>query len=172
MSQVIPQTVLTDLKARYAEPHRAYHSWTHIADLLEQFAQNRATIGQPVAVELAVLFHDAIYDPRSATNEADSAALLARTMQERTAERDLACASALILATHRHTTDDVSAEWLDDAKLFLDMDLAILGADEKRFDAYDAAIRQEYAFVPIEDYCKRRGAILRRFLERPRLYLT
>jgi predicted metal-dependent HD superfamily phosphohydrolase len=172
MAPAVPDDVMDELKARYAEPHRAYHGWPHIADLLQQFAANKPVIRRPLAFELAVLFHDAVYDPRSSTNEADSAALLALRMQAHTPLEELLCAHDLIMATHQHMLAAVRPEFADDARLFLDMDLSILGADQQRFDAYDAAIRQEYSFVPIETYRERRRAVLRRFLDRPRLFLT
>jgi predicted metal-dependent HD superfamily phosphohydrolase len=48
----------------------------------------------------------------------------------------------------------------------------ILGAGDERFDEYDAAIREEYSFVPIDTYRERRAEILKSFLARPRIYLT
>jgi len=85
---------------------------------------------------------------------------------------DIACGRDLILATHKHTISAVDRRFVADAELFLDMDLSILGADEERFDDYDAAIREEYSFVPIKTYRQRRAEILKSFLQRPRLYLT
>jgi len=168
----ITDDVMNDLKVRYAEPQRAYHTWAHISDMLEQFAANRALIKQPSAFKMAVLFHDAIYNPRSASNEADSAALMRERMKDRASEQDVMCAQELILATQKHMTETTRTDFIEDARLFLDIDLSILGADEARFKAYDAAIRKEYSFVPIEEYCARRSEILQRFLDRPRLYFT
>lgn len=85
---------------------------------------------------------------------------------------DIACGKDLILATHKHTTAAVDSRFTADAELFLDMDLSILGAAETRFDEYDAAIREEYSFVPIATYRERRAEILKTFLTRTRLYLT
>lgn len=172
MADGVPDEVMADLKARYAEPQRAYHTWSHIADLLQQLAANLPAIRNPVAFELAVLFHDAVYDPRSSTNEADSAALLAAQMKQHAPTADLLCAHDLILATRHHMLNAVRPEFAEDARLFLDMDLSIFGADRERFDAYDVAIRQEYSFVPIETYRQRRRDVLQRFLARPRLFLT
>jgi predicted metal-dependent HD superfamily phosphohydrolase len=169
---MIPGTVIDDLKRRYAEPGRAYHNWTHIEELLAQFDANARRIEHPLAFRLAILFHDAIYDPRAADNEARSAALFEATMREAASADDIACGTELILATHKHTTSAVQGRFVADAALFLDMDLSILGAGEARFDDYDAAIRAEYDFVPIATYRERRAAILKTFLERPRLYLT
>jgi predicted metal-dependent HD superfamily phosphohydrolase len=169
---VIPAAIIEDLKRRYAEPGRVYHNWTHIEALLAQFDVNAAAINHPFAFRLAILFHDAVYDPRAPDNEALSAVLLESTMSGAAGSDDIMCGKDLILATHKHTTSAVHSRFVADAELFLDMDLSILGASEARFDEYDAAIREEYSFVPIATYRERRAAILKTFLERPRLYLT
>jgi predicted metal-dependent HD superfamily phosphohydrolase len=169
---VIPDEVIEDLKRRYAEPQRAYHNWTHIDELLAQFDVNVHALNHPFAFKLAILFHDAIYDPRASDNEARSAELLESMMKETAGTDDIACAKDLILATHKHTTSAVGRSFVSDAELFLDMDLSILGAGEERFDDYDAAIREEYRFVPLDTYRERRAEILKSFLARPRLYLT
>jgi predicted metal-dependent HD superfamily phosphohydrolase len=172
MPATIPEPVMDDLKARHAEPQRAYHTWAHIADMLQQYEAARPLLSHPFAFRLAVLFHDAIYDPKSATNESDSAKLLRTTMGHLAPEMDISCAEALILATQKHTPAMVQPPFLSDAQLFLDIDLSILGADEGRFDRYDGAIRQEYAFVPLQTYCEKRAEILQGFLDRPRIYFT
>jgi predicted metal-dependent HD superfamily phosphohydrolase len=169
---VIPAKTIDDLKRRYAEPHRAYHNWTHIEELLAQFDVKAGALTYPSAFKLAILFHDAIYDPRASDNEARSSLLLEQMMSGTANTDDIVCARDLILATHKHTTSAVASRFVGDAELFLDMDLSILGAGEKRFDEYDAAIREEYSFVPIETYRQRRAEILKSFLERPRIYLT
>jgi predicted metal-dependent HD superfamily phosphohydrolase len=164
--------IITDLQRRYREPGRAYHNWRHIGELLAQFDSRAETIEHPFAFKLAILFHDAIYDPRASDNEAQSATLFETTMAETAGVDDIACGRDLILATHKHTTSAVDRRFVADAELFLDMDLSILGATEARFDDYDAAIREEYSFVPIATYRERRAEILKTFLARPRLYLT
>ncbi|KXX79071.1 hypothetical protein MMYC01_203041 [Madurella mycetomatis] len=57
-----------------------------------------------------------------------------------------------------------------DAAMFLDMDLSILGADERTFDEYEAAVRKEYNFVAEDVWREGRMAVLKRFGERERIY--
>jgi predicted metal-dependent HD superfamily phosphohydrolase len=74
----------------------------------------------------------------------------------------------MILATPAH-----EAENLDfDGRLFLDLDLEILGADEKIYGEYKKAIRREYSFVPFFLYRRERRRILENFLSREFLYFT
>ena len=74
---------MQELRARYAEPHRAYHTWHHIEDMLGRFAAIADGLRDREAFELAILFHDAVYDPKAGNNEEQSAAM----MRERLAGR-------------------------------------------------------------------------------------
>lgn len=164
---------LAGLRRAYAEPHRAYHDWRHIEALLEQLAHHRAQVRIPEAMLLAVLYHDCIYDPLSKMNERDSAVRMRAELTGRAPEPALAAAEALILATETHLLPpDLEAGLAADCALFLDMDLAILGAGRAAYDRYEAAIRQEYAAMPDDAYRIGRKAVLTRFLDRDRLYFT
>ena len=60
----------------------------------------------------------------------------------------------------------------EDTDWMLDIDLAILGAEDARFAEYEAQIQAEYAWVPAPLYAQKRAAVLRGFLQRPALYQT
>lgn len=169
----IPSDILEGLKARHAEPQRHYHTWAHIEALLAWFKETKAQLTEPQVVELAILYHDAVYDPRSKDNEAQSAALMLADLENLFPRSLVTKTETLILATAGHALPETADEsLLSDCAFFLDMDLSILGAKDEVFDAYEEAIRKEYAFVPTEDYRKGRGAILQNFLDRQRLYFT
>ena len=156
------------LAARYAEPHRHYHNQAHITDCLAGFDQVKALAGNPLAVELAIWFHDAVYDPRAADNEERSAELAQHWLQALHSSRALAEAvSQLVLATKHH---DVSLH--PDAPLLVDVDLSILGQPPERFWDYERQIRLEYSWVETAVFAVKRAEILQRFLARPRLYQT
>ena len=169
---VIPDEIIEDLRRKYAEPARAYHNWTHIEELLAQFETNAHALNHPFGFRLAILFHDAIYDPRASDNEARSAELLEATMKEAASSDDIICAKDLILATHKHTTSAVGRRFVADAELFLDMDLSILGAGERALRRIRCRDPRGVQFCPVDTYRQRRAEILKSFLARPRLYLT
>ncbi|EKF38376.1 hypothetical protein MOQ_001416 [Trypanosoma cruzi marinkellei] len=70
--------------ARYTEPQRHYHTMAHLEEMLSCLArfQSEAPVAhrlpaegtRRLVVELAILFHDAVYDPRRSDNEERSAA--------------------------------------------------------------------------------------------------
>ena len=59
-----------------------------------------------------------------------------------------------------------------DGCVFLDADLAILGADPVRYQAYQRSIRREYSWVSDAAYQTGRIQVLESFLHRDRLYYT
>jgi predicted metal-dependent HD superfamily phosphohydrolase len=156
------------LLARYAEPHRAYHTLQHLSECLAAFGPVRPIAPHAAAVEMALWFHDAIYDVHRHDNEEQSArwaneALRAAGAPAAAAER----VAALVLAT-RHTARPEGA----DACVLIDIDLGILGAEAARFDEYERQIRVEYGFVPEALFRQRRRQILQSFLDRPAIYST
>jgi predicted metal-dependent HD superfamily phosphohydrolase len=156
------------LVARYAEPHRYYHSSRHIQECLSEFDPVRHLAFHPIAVELALWFHDAIYDTHATENEEQSAALAEQCLADAGTGTDLRLSVRdLILVTKTH---DASKH--PDAPLLVDVDLSILGQPEDRFWEYESQIRQEYAWVSDVLFSARRAEILERFLARGRIYST
>jgi len=70
------------LARAYDEPQRHYHNQQHIAECLWEFDQARSLARQPITVELALWFHDAVYDPKAGDNEEQSAALAKSCLRE------------------------------------------------------------------------------------------
>lgn len=162
-----------ELKAAYQAPGRAYHNWDHITYLLDEFRRLTTHWRRPMTVETAVYWHDVIYVPTSATNEADSAAMMERRLQGRADPKLVADERDLVLATASHDVPaDMDAELAQDCALFLDMDMSILGGAPDLFDAYDVAIREEFSVIPDETYRPRRAEVLAGFLAREHLFLT
>jgi predicted metal-dependent HD superfamily phosphohydrolase len=156
------------LDKHYAEGHRYYHTARHIAECLIEFDSIRHVATQPVVVELALWFHDALYDTHAADNEEQSARLAKRCLENAGAGADLQSAvSDLVLVTRAH---EGSAH--PDAPLLVDIDLSILGASAERFVEYEEQIRQEYAWVPEDLFRTKRAEILERFLARDVIYRT
>lgn len=162
------QGTYEQLLARYSEPHRHYHTLQHLGECLAMFESVRGLSEHPDEIELALWFHDAIYDTRRPDNEAHSADWARAALREAGVAADRANrVHALIMAT-RHTANPA----LPDEQLLVDIDLSILAAEQARFDEYEEQIRKEYAFVPRWLFRRKRRAILQGFLERPSIYST
>jgi predicted metal-dependent HD superfamily phosphohydrolase len=164
----IPGGVYNQLVAAYSERHRHYHTLQHLRECLAHFDAAASLARHPAEVELALWFHDAVYEPRRHDNEELSADWARRTVLG--AGCDAAIAErvhALVMTTKGHAASDDP-----DTALLLDIDLAILGASEARFEEYERQIRAEYAHVPDAEFHPRRAAVLAGFEARPRIYLT
>ena len=168
-----PSQLVDDLKRRYSEPHRAYHTWAHIEALLGHCRTCAHLVHRPVPVLWAILWHDAIYDPNRNDNEERSAQLLRSSARDILSAGDSDLSEAMVRATAKHELPlHLNGRDLADCGLFLDLDLSILAAPEASFDRYEKEIRQEYQHVPLPLFRATRAAILRRFLERQSLYFT
>lgn len=162
------EEVYQALMARYAEPHRKYHTLQHLHECLNQFEQSQGLASRAAEVETALWFHDAIHDLKRSDNEAQSAAWArSAALQAGVAPEVAARVHALVMAT-RHTALPEGG----DEQLLVDIDLAILGACPARFAEYEQQIRAEYGHVPGWLFRHKRRAILRSFLDRPRLFST
>ena len=160
--------VFADVLQRWDEPHRKYHTLQHLAECLALVDRDRELAEHPGEVAIAVWFHDAVYDTSRHDNEGASADWASRVLREAGASADVVeRVHALVMATCH---DEVPAT--ADARLLVDIDLAILGAAPARFDEYERQIRAEYGFVPEPRFRAKRSAILRAFLDRPALFST
>jgi predicted metal-dependent HD superfamily phosphohydrolase len=171
----LPPGARAELETLYATPPRAYHDLGHVQEVLRHYAEVAQGPGwlQPVEPYLAVLYHDAIYEPRRRDNESRSARLaIARIAQWwPDAGVDGARVAQLIEYTARHgqlNADDVDR----DAALFLDCDMAILGAEPVAFDAYDRGIAAEYRHLPGWLFKMARRRFLKALLARERIFLS
>jgi len=160
--------VLAELVAAYAEPHRHYHTLDHIAALLRLLDEHGAGATGRDAIRLAILFHDAIYDPARQDNEAASAAMAQRRLSDLGFPQPVIVkVERLILAT-RHGIETPAGD--ADLDLLVDLDLAVLAAPEAEYRAYADAIRREYAIYPDAVYRPGRRRVLESFLARDRIY--
>lgn len=159
-----------NLVRHYSEPHRAYHNLSHIMAMLRQADDERTHIKRQEIVELAIWFHDVIYDTHAHDNELRSATWARHAMKAMRIEADVISAvEQCILATEKH---QLPMQYAADLPLFLDIDLAVLGASEESYQRYAQVVRAEYDWVPDPAYRTGRAEILKRFLERPSLYFT
>lgn len=156
------------LLACYGEPGRSYHSVQHLGECMQMLEPLRALAEHAAEIELALWFHDAIYDTRRKDNEERSAQWLresavAAAVPEAAVQR----AQAMVLAT-RHQSLPVTP----DEKILIDVDLSILGAGPERFKEYEEQVQREYAWIPEAQRRAGRKRILLSFLEREFIYST
>jgi predicted metal-dependent HD superfamily phosphohydrolase len=163
-----PRALFEAVRARWAEPHRHYHTLQHLEECLALFERERAQARHRGEVAIALWFHDAVYDTQRHDNESESAAWARRVLLEAGARDEVAeRVHALIMATCHAGTPATA-----DERLLVDIDLAILGAAPDRFAEYERQIRAEYAFVPEDVFRTKRREILQAFDARRPIYAT
>jgi predicted metal-dependent HD superfamily phosphohydrolase len=158
--------VYSDLRARLGDSGRKFHNMGHIDDCLARFDEVKRHLDDPDAVELALWFHDAVYDPGDATNERRSAALfLSHGAGARAAFRRRVC--ALILTTQRSRTPRNN-----DCKFIDDIDLAGFGSPWEEFMQNGDLLRREFATQSDADYYRGLASFLNSLRRRPRFFRT
>jgi predicted metal-dependent HD superfamily phosphohydrolase len=152
-----------ELVATYTAPGRHYHNLTHIEDCLAALArvENLSPLERETLSE-AIWWHDVVYDATRSDNEELSARLAEQHAYENLRQE----VGRLIRLTKTH---DVQP---DDrlGAILISIDLSILGAEPARYDAYAAAIRQEFIHVPDGDYRAGRAKVLGQFAARPVIF--
>ena len=162
----VPQDVLDALIRAYSSPDRFYHNLMHIEDCLSIFGQAKHLAAHPEEVELAIWFHDSVYDTRRNDNEQESAELASSVIRQAGLSEDIAERISLAILATRHNTEVIDR----DAQMLVDVDLSILGRDKAIFWLYEENIRKEYAWVPAIIFRQERMEILHRLLDRQHIY--
>ena len=152
--------------AAWSEPHRRYHDLAHLAAVLGLVDALAPAADDADAVRLAAWYHDVVYDPRSAENEARSAGRARAGLRGLVDDERLAEVERLVLLTAGHDPgpDDANGAVLCDA------DLAVLAAPPKAYAAYASAVRVEYGHLSDADFTAGRIAVLEHLLALPALY--
>lgn len=127
----------------YSEPHRAYHTLNHLQNCFNEFNEVKHLLNNPDSVELAIWFHDVIYDIDKKDNEEKSAEFAKVFCQKNKLSEDFAKkVEDHILATGDHTLSSNS-----DTNYLIDIDMSILGYPINAIYQYEEQIYKEYSTV-------------------------
>lgn len=163
-----PDGLFDEVVARYREKHRHYHTLQHLDECLRHLDEVAPLAIHVPEIELALWFHDAVYDPHKQNNE-DLSAAWARSAAAEAGLPSEVCDRIynLVRVTASHNRPGTS-----DEALLIDIDLAILGASPDRFEEYEQGIRNEYSWVPSLIFAVKRRSILEKFLQRETIFHT
>lgn len=168
-STEVPQAadVFAELARRYAEPHRHYHTPAHINHCLGQLDLVRERLATPDAVEMALWFHDVVYDPRARDNEQQSAELFRRRARDVLPAAFTDDVYRLIMITrHRETPAR------DDERHVVDIDLSCFGLEHDAFKRDSNDVRNEFAHLSDADFIPRQCGFLQSLIDRPAIFAT
>jgi predicted metal-dependent HD superfamily phosphohydrolase len=151
----------------YGEPHRHYHTLNHIQHCLGEFDQAAALMNDPDAVEMALWFHDAIYQPGASDNEWRSAELFRQWSAGRITTTFQQQVHDLVMATtHREPPDE------GDAQFVVDIDLSSFGLPWEACERDGNLIRAEFPEVADDEYYPVHLRFLQILRGRPTFFFT
>ncbi|VDI34701.1 Hypothetical predicted protein [Mytilus galloprovincialis] len=148
------------IQSQYSESHRYYHTLNHLIEMFDHLNGHKTKLSDPDLVSLAIFFHDIIYDPMKSDNEERSAELFVQYTTECSVnlkEEEISKVKDWILLTKTHQVNDEGSE---DYHYFLDIDMAVLGRQDKGYKEYADQIREEYKHVPEKEYKTKRSKVL------------
>lgn len=157
-----------EIESNYANKNRHYHTLLHLHNLLQQLLEIKHKIENWETILFTLYYHDIIYNTLKSDNEAQSAQLAEKRMQQINVPNEIiANCKAQILATQTHLQSCSS-----DTNYFTDADLSVLGQDLETYTAYYQNIRKEYAMYPNLLYNTGRKKVLKHFLAMESIYKT
>jgi predicted metal-dependent HD superfamily phosphohydrolase len=152
--------------AAWGEPHRRYHDLGHLVAVLGLVGSFADAADDADAVRLAAWYHDVVYDPRAADNEARSAGRARAGLRGLVDDERSAEVERLVLLTAGHDPEPGDAN----GAVLCDADLAVLAAPPEAYAGYASAVRAEYGHLSDADFTAGRIAVLEHLLALPALY--
>lgn len=157
-------------QSHLCSPTLTYHNLNHVIFCLQELQTYQNTEPNPYfqELQLALWFHDFVYEPFAKDNEEQSAQKAYYYLSQLSIlESSLNLIYQLILNT-KHQTPATTLE----GQIIQDVDLSILGQEPKIFDRYRKQIRREYPGIPPHLYNPERIKVLKRFLGREKIFQT
>lgn len=162
------QSLWEDLIKAYSDKGRYYHNLKHIDIMLNLAKSYTHQINNINALNLAIFYHDIIYDVKRQDNELKSWEFAEQHLKPLAlTSEDLECIQSCIIATKGHQSHSNS-----DVNFILDFDLYTLGQSWTYYEEYTKQIRQEYAIYPDALYLNGRIQVLKHFLNTGDIYKT
>lgn len=155
------------LITRFSEAHRHYHDCKHLRHCLRELDCAVHHIGNADVVEMALWFHDVIYDPGAADNEAQSARLFESFAEPTLNPNFTREVSEAILDTVHKTLPAAG-----NARFVVDIDLSSFGLPWQAFMADSHALRKEQMHLSDREFYQRKCAFLKSLIDRDRIYAT
>ena len=155
----------------YNSSGRYYHNLSHIGNMLTEAEKFIAMVDDYDSIFFSIWFHDIIYNTKRSDNEEKSSEFAEEFLKNINYDvKKIEKVKNLILNTKNHSNIESDEDYYK--KVFLDLDLLILGADDEIYRIYAESIRKEYSFVPEKIYVIERIKILENFLNQEYIFKT
>ena len=159
--------VFAEVLAYYSEPGRHYHTPRHIEHCLKQFDLASSEMDDPDAIEMAIWFHDLVFDITKDDNELQSARRFVELAGDAMDSEFKSKVHDLIMATAPPRQPKTN-----DEKFMLDIDLSSFGLPWAEFVRDSTAVRQESSRLSDAEFFPGQRAFLESLLGREHFYFT
>ena len=154
-------TMGKEIADAYSSPQRSYHTLEHISHCFSVLDRVPVAIEKETELRFAIWFNDFIYDPKSESNEDESATIAYQWLKN------------LKVCNSKHVRNLIlsTANYLKPVKgqlsyqVLHDIDLAILASEQDFYLEYQRGIREEYEHLPDEQFFLGRGQFLHSLLK-------
>jgi predicted metal-dependent HD superfamily phosphohydrolase len=161
------EAVYKEVKDFYSEPGRHYHTPKHIEHCLAQFDLVADELENPDAVEVAIWFHDLVFEPNADDNELQSARRFVELANDSMEDEFKSTVYDLIMATAPPRIPKTT-----DQKFMLDIDLSSFGLPWKEMLRDSIAVRQESPQLSDAEFFPGQRAFLESLVKREHFYFT
>ena len=155
------------LQDHYSESWRRYHTGDHLKHCLKYLDLASHLMENPDAVEMALWFHDVIYDARACDNEKRSAELFLRLSEGHLDELFRQRVHDLIMITEHFEPPAAG-----DERFIVDIDLSGFGLPWEEFERDSRNVRAEFPHLDDDEYNRRQLKFLQRLMARPTFYAS
>ncbi|WP_417266393.1 phosphohydrolase [Brumimicrobium sp.] len=150
----------------YESEGRYYHNLEHLKDLFSELERASHLIDDFNLVNIAVFYHDVIYNPTANNNEEKSAEFSSNHLKlMRASEQLIKTVYEAIIATKKHSESENN-----NINIFTDADLSILGTNSEHYKKYSQKIRYEYITYPSYLFDNGRIQALKQLMDTGRLF--
>lgn len=162
LEKALTDAYFEELVAAYTETHRYYHTLSHLEALFQSLTEIDC---DDQSILWSVWYHDIIYKPGRSDNELKSAELARLRMQAlKLDSKTVNDVYDFIIATKHHQTQDPKCQ------LFLDADMAILGAELTAYKTYVEQVAMEFKRIPGFLYKRGRKKFLKTVLSSEKVF--
>ena len=159
--------VFEEVHAYYSEPGRHYHTPKHIEHCLDQFDLAVSEMDDADSVEMAIWFHDLVFDITAKDNELQSARRFVELARDSMEPDFKIRVYDLIMATAHPRLPKTN-----DEEFMLDIDLSSFGLPWDDFVRDSSAVRQESPQLSDAEFFPGQRAFLESLVGREHFYFT
>lgn len=162
---IISKHAVESVLDKYYREGRAYHNDNHIIEMLmildDKISQSEIDISkeEQESLELAILYHDSIYDPKRDDNEEKSCNEFLNKCAIPATNKNLVCSLIMVTKTHEYGLGEIY-------DIMIDLDLYVFQKDINHLIEYEHKIFKEFQHVPIEKYIIGRVSFLRTLFDK------